>query len=131
MQSIKIADGGDGKLDKGAIPSILQEALAVPFDEHIGHDYIEQSKDRYEFYHKTEEKISLCILKSLIISRKVVSLTRLLTSHLLVQVSGSLYSCATWLAPSCCKDGTYYTLHVKWQKKKLLNELTQIFSTAT
>ncbi len=57
MQSIKIADGGDKKLDKGAIPSILQDALAVSFDEHIGHDYIEQSKDRYEFYHKTEEKI--------------------------------------------------------------------------
>ena len=57
MQSIKIADGGDSKLDKGAIPSILQEALAVSFDEHIGHDYIEQSKDRYDFYHKTEEKI--------------------------------------------------------------------------
>ena len=57
MQSIKIADGGDSKLDKGAIPNILQEALAVSFDEHIGHDYIEQSTDRYEFYHKTEEKI--------------------------------------------------------------------------
>ncbi len=57
MQSIKIADGGDKKLDKGAIPSILQNALAVSFDEHIGHDYIEQSKQRYDFYHKTEEKI--------------------------------------------------------------------------
>ena len=57
MQSIKIADGGDSKLEKGAIPNILQEALAVSFDEHIGHDYIEQSKDRYEFYHRTEEKI--------------------------------------------------------------------------
>jgi len=57
MQSIKIADGGDKKLDKGAIPSILQDALAVSFDEHIGHDYIEQATDRYEFYHRTEEKI--------------------------------------------------------------------------
>jgi len=57
MQSIKIADGGDKKLDKGAIPSILQDALAVSFDEHIGHDYIEQSSDRYEFYHRKEEKI--------------------------------------------------------------------------
>ena len=63
MQSIKIADGGDGKLDKGAIPNILQEALAVSFDEHIGHDYIEQSKDRYEFYHKTEEKIAFDLEK--------------------------------------------------------------------
>ena len=57
MQSIKIADGGDKKFDKGAIPSILQDALAVSFDEHIGHDYIEQSQDRYDFYHRKEEKI--------------------------------------------------------------------------
>ena len=57
MQSIKIADGGDKKLTKGAIPSILQDALSVSFDEHIGHDYIEQSSDRYEFYHRKEEKI--------------------------------------------------------------------------
>jgi replicative DNA helicase len=56
MQSIKIADG-DKKISRDAIPSILQEALAVSFDEHIGHDYIEQSKDRYEFYHRKEEKI--------------------------------------------------------------------------
>ena len=63
MQSIKIADGGDSKLDKGAIPSILQEALAVSFDEHIGHDYIEQSKDRYDFYHRTEEKIAFDLEK--------------------------------------------------------------------
>ena len=57
MQSIKIADGGDKKFTKGAIPSILQDALAVSFDEHIGHDYIEQADDRYEFYHRKEEKI--------------------------------------------------------------------------
>ena len=57
MQSIKIADGGDKKFTKGAIPSILQDALAVSFDKHIGHDYIEQSSDRYEFYHRKEEKI--------------------------------------------------------------------------
>ena len=57
MQSIKIADGGDKKFTKGAIPSILQDALAGSFDEHIGHDYIEQSSDRYEFYHRKEEKI--------------------------------------------------------------------------
>ena len=57
MQSIKVADGEDKKISRDAIPSILQEALAVSFDEHIGHDYIEQSKDRYEFYHRKEEKI--------------------------------------------------------------------------
>jgi len=57
MQSIKIADGGDKKLDKGAIPTILSDALAVSFDEHIGHDYLEQVSSRYEFYHRKEEKI--------------------------------------------------------------------------
>ena len=128
MQSIKIADGGDSKLDKGAIPSILQEALAVSFDEHIGHDYIEQSKERYEFYHKTEKKSPL-IWRSLIILQKAVSLIRLSTSLLLVQVSGKVYSCAMWLVPVSQRARTFSTLHVKWQRRKLLNELTQIFST--
>ena len=57
MQSIKIADGGDKKISRDAIPSILQEALAVSFDEHIGHDYIDQAEDRYDFYHRKEEKV--------------------------------------------------------------------------
>lgn len=57
LQSIKIADGGDPKLSKDAIPGILQEALGVSFDEHIGHDYFEQAQERYEFYHDDEEKL--------------------------------------------------------------------------
>jgi replicative DNA helicase len=49
----------DGKTDQTpeAIPNILQDALGVSFDSHIGHDYIEQSTDRYEFYHTIEEKV--------------------------------------------------------------------------
>ena len=39
LASIKVADGADKKLSKDSIPSILQEALAVSFDEYIGHDY--------------------------------------------------------------------------------------------
>ena len=63
-------------------------------------------------------------------SRKVVYLTRLLTSRLLVQVSASLYSCATLLAPCCSKDGTFSILQWRWQKRRLLNELTPTFSTS-
>ena len=63
MQSIKIADGGDKKVKKDAIPSILQDALSVSFDEHIGHDYIESADERYEFYHKDEEKIPFDLQK--------------------------------------------------------------------
>ena len=57
LESIKIADGGNKKVSTDAIPSILQDALAVSFDEHVGHDYLENSVERYEFYHMTEEKI--------------------------------------------------------------------------
>ena len=57
LLSIKVADGGDQKLSKDAIPGILQEALAVSFDENVGHDYVGNVTDRYEFYHKDEEKI--------------------------------------------------------------------------
>ena len=57
LESIKIADGGNKKISKDAIPAILQEALAVSFDEHVGHDYLENSVERYEFYHREEDKI--------------------------------------------------------------------------
>ncbi len=57
LESIKVADGGNPKVSTDAIPSILQEALAVSFDEHVGHDYLENSGERYAFYHLTEEKI--------------------------------------------------------------------------
>jgi replicative DNA helicase len=57
LESIKVADGGNPKVSKDAIPAILQEALAVSFDEHVGHDYLENSVERYEFYHREEDKI--------------------------------------------------------------------------
>jgi len=57
LESIKIADGGNQKISKDAIPAILQEALAVSFDEYVGHDYLENSVERYEFYHREEDKI--------------------------------------------------------------------------
>ena len=42
-----------------AIPSILSEALAVSFDNHIGHDYIGDADDRYEYYHTKELRLSI------------------------------------------------------------------------
>ena len=57
MESIKIADGQDDKKKPDAIPSILSDALAVGFDQHVGHDYIDDSQDRYAYYHKVENKI--------------------------------------------------------------------------
>ena len=57
MESIKIADGQDAKKEKGAIPSILSDALAVSFDNNIGHDYLKDYEERYESYHRKEDKI--------------------------------------------------------------------------
>jgi replicative DNA helicase len=57
MESIQIADGNHEKKGRDAIPSILQDALAVSFDNNIGHDYFENSDDRYEYYHDVQSKI--------------------------------------------------------------------------
>jgi replicative DNA helicase len=57
MGSIKIFEGKDPQHTQDAIPSILSDALAVSFDNHIGHDYLEDFANRFEFYHRVEEKI--------------------------------------------------------------------------
>jgi replicative DNA helicase len=57
MESIGIADGNDGKKNRDAIPSILSDALAVSFDNHIGHDYLNDYEARYESYHRKEDRI--------------------------------------------------------------------------
>jgi replicative DNA helicase len=69
LESIKIADGGNQKISKDAIPAILQEALAVSFDEHVGHDYIGNAEQRYDFYHLQEEKIPFDLEKFNIITK--------------------------------------------------------------
>ena len=57
MESIKIADGSDEKKTPDSIPSILSDALGVSFDNHIGHDYIDDYEERYESYHRVETKV--------------------------------------------------------------------------
>jgi len=93
MQSIKIADGGDKKISRDAIPSILQEALAVSFDEHIGHDYIDQATDRYEFYHRKEEKIPFDLEKFNFITKGGLSNKTLNVALAGTGVGKSLFMC--------------------------------------
>jgi len=57
MESIHIADGNNKDKNRDAIPSILSDALAVSFDSHVGHDYLQDYEERYESYHRKEEKI--------------------------------------------------------------------------
>ena len=57
MESIQLADGKDDTKGRDAIPTILSDALAVSFDSHVGHDYLIDYEDRYESYHRKEDKI--------------------------------------------------------------------------
>jgi replicative DNA helicase len=59
MRSIQILDNKNTKesLDKGSIPTILADALSVSFDHHVGHDFLDDAENRYDFYHKVEKRI--------------------------------------------------------------------------
>ena len=57
MDSIGIIDGRDNERSEGAIPEILSTALGVSFDEQIGHDYIDDSEERFDFYNRKEDRI--------------------------------------------------------------------------
>ena len=57
MESIEIIDGKKGDQSQGAIPELLADALGVTFDNHVGHDFLEDSDERFDFYHAKEEKI--------------------------------------------------------------------------
>ena len=57
MESIQIIDGKHNTLTKNALPEILTKALGVSFDTNVGHDYIENADERYQFYHRDEERI--------------------------------------------------------------------------
>ena len=57
MQSLEVMDDKTGKRSRGIIPKILTDALAVSFDNHIGHDFIEDFERRFEYYHRTDHHI--------------------------------------------------------------------------
>ena len=57
MQSIQILDDKTGAMAKGSIPKILADALGVSFQTNIGHDYLENADQRFEFYHKIEDRV--------------------------------------------------------------------------
>jgi len=57
IESIHITDGKDEKKSRDSIPTILSDALSVSFDTHVGHDYLNDYEERYDLYHRKEEKI--------------------------------------------------------------------------
>lgn len=57
LESIKIISDENEKRDKGVIPELLKDALSISFDPSVGHDFILGAEDRFDFYHRKEERI--------------------------------------------------------------------------
>jgi replicative DNA helicase len=117
LSSIKIADGGDQKLSRDAIPSILQEALAVSFDEYIGHDYVDNAEQRYEYYHRDEAKIPFDLEKFNLITKGGIPNKTLNVALAGTGVGKSLFMCH--VAAACLSQGKnvlYITLEMAEEK---------------
>ena len=117
LQSIKIAEGADKNLSRDAIPSILQEALAVSFDEYIGHDYIDNAEQRYEYYHRDETKIPFDLEKFNLITKGGIPNKTLNVALAGTGVGKSLFMCHC--AANCLSQGKnvlYITLEMAEEK---------------
>jgi replicative DNA helicase len=117
LESIKIADGGNQKISKDAIPAILQEALSVSFDEHVGHDYVENVDERYEFYHLKEDKIPFDLEKFNLITKGGLPNKTLNVALAGTGVGKSLFMCHC--AAQCLQQGKnvlYITLEMAEEK---------------
>jgi archaellum biogenesis ATPase FlaH len=117
LESVKIADGGNQKVSKDAIPSILQEALAVSFDEHVGHDYVENARERYDYYHLEEEKIPFDLEKFNLITKGGLPNKTLNVALAGTGVGKSLFMCH--MAAACLSQGKnvlYITLEMAEEK---------------
>ena len=55
--SMNILDGSEKRFDRGMVPAIMTEALAVSFDTAVGHDYLDDWEKRFNSYHRVENKI--------------------------------------------------------------------------
>ena len=126
MESVKIADGQDSKKDKGAIPEILSQALGVSFDQNVGHDYIGNSDERYDFYHRKEDKIPFDLDFFNKITKGGLPNKTLNIALAGTGVGKSLFMCHV-ASSVLYKVGTFCTSLWRWQKKKLQKESMLIY----
>ena len=103
MGSIKIFEGKDPVHNKDAIPSLLSDALAVSFDSHVGHDYLDDFESRYEYYHRVEEKIAFDLEMFNKITKGGLSKKTLNIALAGTGVGKSLFMCH--VAASCLTQG--------------------------
>ncbi len=121
FEAVKIAEGKSKDKTRDAIPSILQEALSVCFDDHVGHDYIDDFQERYDFYHRKEEKIPFDLDFFNKITKGGLP-SKHSTLHWQERVLVNLSSCVTLPVQFFCKVKMFSTLLLKWQRKESQNE---------
>lgn len=92
-KSIAVIDGKASDLDKGALPNLLSDALAVSFDAHLGHDYMDDWEKQYEYYHRKEEKIPFDLEKFNEITKGGVGRKALIVCMAPTGVGKSLWMC--------------------------------------
>ena len=103
MESISIVDGKDKDKGEGEIPKILTDALSVSFDPNVGHDYFEDGDERFEFYHRVEEKIKFDLNHFNMITKGGLSKKSLNICLAGTGVGKSMFMCHQ--AAGCLKDG--------------------------
>jgi len=117
MESVHIVDDESSDKNRDSIPHILSEALSVSFDHNIGHDYLKNYKERYEFYHKTEKKIPFDLEYFNKITKGGISSKTLNIALAGTGVGKSLFMCH--FASSCLLQGRnvlYITLEMAEEK---------------
>ena len=128
MESIALADGKDEKKDRGAIPTILSDALAVSFDTNIGHDYLIDYEKRFELYTTKEDRIPFDLEYFNRITKGGLPNKTLNVALAGTGVGKSLFMCHR--TSSVLLSGvTYSTSRLRWMKKRLQRELMLTFST--
>jgi hypothetical protein len=117
MESIAIIDGKRKDVAPGMIPNILQKALSVTFDTNVGHDYLENAPQRYEYYHKKESRLPFDIEMLNSITRGGVPKKTLNIVMAGVNVGKSLVMChlaASYLSQG--KNVLYITLEMSEER---------------
>ncbi len=117
MESVSILDNKKSNKSKGEIPNLLSEALGVSFDSSVGHDYMQDSSDRYDFYHRHEARIKFDLDMFNKITKGGLPIKTLNIALAGTGVGKSLFMCH--VAASCLSQGhnvLYITLEMAEEK---------------
>jgi len=117
MESVSILDDKNGKKAKGEIPQLLADALGVSFDSNVGHDYMQDFEERYDFYHRVETRVRFDLDIFNKITKGGLPIKTLNIALAGTGVGKSLFMCH--VAASCISQGhnvLYITLEMAEEK---------------